>query len=523
MRKIVILFLVTAMNLTFLYPTADAASIESEVGIVKETVMIQSDCSDIKENFQYFSDNLSGDPLPQLDVDTATITVRSQPIYNGDTTLVANAILKREGNTDIRLNAGGDHTYVTYLQIDSEEIAGNDTPKIKLWSEGRASAAKGVSGLYIKIANGLTSGIYSFEADVYAPQPYTLRYIISRCPEFSNTWQMFDETGGYVLPQAMTGWKKLRVDLNVDKQQVITYLDNEVQGQPAFYQSKEPGYPPTYFGIMSINNGIIYIDNIKLTKIDGSVQLSLNKSNLMEVKNSESDSMISIIGMNASGSPFDIYTIVAAYDDKEQLIGICQAKKSILSDGTINESDIPLSGINGISYVGSNNIHNVATLKVFASHSLDYLYPNIYALTVKDDTNFPVFYDINNHNDKSHEWYTGSAFTPISSWAQNQTNKFAYIAPEAGEYEIRVRYANGHADAKTLSLYVNGIDQKQLSFVPTNDPTNGKQAWNTWSDLIETVTLVKGANTIYLKQDDGQDTGDFNVDAICIKPVTSEN
>ena len=515
MKKILITLLIIAMNLPVLASVSSAASIDSEVGKIQETVMINSDFSDMNGDFSNLpTNNITGNPKPQFYSDTVSLVVYQQPIHNGDTTLVANAILKQTGNMDIRLSAGGDNTYKTYWQVNSENIAGNDTKKIKMWSTGNADRAKGVTGFYIKASNGVcaASAVYSFEADVYAPQARTLRYVISRNQGFQNTWQMYTEPGGYVLPDAITEWKKLRIDLDVANKRVSTYLDNELQGQPAYYKSQEPGWPAGYFGIMSINNGTIYIDNARFTKIDRSIKLSLNKLNMTEVKNSPLNSTLSITGTNTSGSSFDIYTILGAYDITNQLIGIYQAKKTISTNGSVADGSIPIFGDNGISYISNNDINNVATLKMFVSDSLEYLYPNIYAISVKDNTISPVFYDLNK-NVTEHEWYAGNGFAPISG---GQTDTVTYNATEAGEYELRVRYANGDSSAKTLSLYVNDQDQKQLSFDST------KSAWNTWSDVVTTVTLRKGDNSIFLKKDDG-DTAGLNVDTICIKPVTSVN
>ena len=511
MKKKLIALLVMAMNVTVLCSVVSATGLDSEVGMVNGTVMISSDLSDVYENPANVE--LDGERPPVLESATKTFSVIPQRLNNPDTTTVANAILKKSGNLDIRLSAGGDNTYTTYMQVNSDEVLGNDTPKLKLWSEGSASAARGVTGLYIKASNGecANPAIYSFEADVYVPQARTLRYVISRCQRFDNTWDMYTEPGGYIIPDAITRWKKLRIDLDVDSRKVSTYLDNELLGQPSFYETQEQGYPAGYIGIMSINNGTIYIDNIKFTKIEKSIKLSLNKSNLAGVKSSVADSTLSITGTNKTTNPYDIYAIMGAYDDENNLLGIYQSKKTISADGSVVDGSIPLSNIN---YFGSNSISNVTTLKLLAWNSLDVMSPYIRSLEVKDNTNTPVVYDINT-GDTEHEGYTGSGFSGIGGGA-GQTDVITYNATEAGVYELRVRYANGDASTKTLSLYVNNADQEQISFESNN---TGFRAWRTWSDVVTTVTLNPGANTIYLSKD-AEDSGGLNLDAIRIKPVT---
>jgi len=513
MKKFIAVLLVMAISLTVFCSVGTATGIDSETGIVNGTIWIASDFSDVDFTDSYFwCDPNYFNELPYLEDNI--LIIPPQHSINGDCASIAGVTLKENNdfNIDIRFGGGGDGTYSPHLQIVSDNIEGNNTPKVKMWSEGSVNESRqAVTGLYVKLGNAITVGKYSFEADVYAPEPRTLRYIISRCPEFTNTWQASDETGGYVIPDGMSTWKKLRIDLDVDTQRVTVYLNNELQSTTVFYDSKVNGYPPSYFGVMSLNGGPVYIDNVKFTKVDGTVQLSLNKSNLTEIKNSESDSIVSITGTNTSESPFDVYAVLGAYDANNKLIGLYSTKRSISTDGSVADANISISNI---CYSQGNNIQNVAILKMFAWDSFGGLSPYIQPITVKDDTNLPVFLELSNGM-RNHEWYTGDGFFPIDG-PITTTNTVTYNAAEAGEYEIRVRYANGTTETKTLSLYVNGEDQKQLSFLPPVLPNNN--GWETWSDVVTTVTLQKGENTIFLRKDD-DDTGMLNVDEICIRPI----
>lgn len=103
-----------------------------------------------------------------------------------------------------------------------------------------------------------------------------------------------------------------------------------------------------------------------------------------------------------------------------------------------------------------------------------------------------------------HSHYTGEGFT--DGW-DNQNDSVSFIVDggaAGGTKDLRIRYAVGNASTRTLSLYVNGVKVKQLSFPATLN-------WDTWGSVMESVTINSGVNTIMLRYDAG-DNGIINVD-----------
>ena len=83
----------------------------------------------------------------------------------------------------------------------------------------------------------------------------------------------------------------------------------------------------------------------------------------------------------------------------------------------------------------------------------------------------------------------------------------------AGTYNMVVRYAAGDIDfwadnsvQRTISLYLNGIKDRQLSFTGTGSST-------TWADQTAYINLNAGDNTIEFRVD-ADDTGYMNIDYI---------
>ena len=68
-----------------------------------------------------------------------------------------------------------------------------------------------------------------------------------------------------------------------------------------------------------------------------------------------------------------------------------------------------------------------------------------------------------------------------------------------------MRYSAGNG-ARTVSVYVNGVDVKQTSLPATTN-------WDTWGNKTETLTLNAGSNTIAYKYD-SSDSGWINIDYI---------
>lgn len=83
---------------------------------------------------------------------------------------------------------------------------------------------------------------------------------------------------------------------------------------------------------------------------------------------------------------------------------------------------------------------------------------------------------------------------------------FSVASKDAGIYKGMLRYANGQANSRTLSLYVNGTYVRQLT-LPVVAPAD----WSQWEMLAFDIPLDAGKNTVVLARD-AQDTGEVNVD-----------
>ncbi len=103
--------------------------------------------------------------------------------------------------------------------------------------------------------------------------------------------------------------------------------------------------------------------------------------------------------------------------------------------------------------------------------------------------------------------YSGTGFVGgLNSAGDSMT--FNVNAPFTGNYNVDMRYANGQSNARTISIYVNGVKIRQSSY-----PATG--SWDTWSNVSDSLTLNSGINTISYKADAG-DTAGFNPDFINI-------
>jgi hypothetical protein len=103
-----------------------------------------------------------------------------------------------------------------------------------------------------------------------------------------------------------------------------------------------------------------------------------------------------------------------------------------------------------------------------------------------------------------HTGYSGTGFV-AGYWTQGATTTFNVSVLSAGSYNVDMRYSAGNG-ARTVSIYVNGVDVKQTSLSATTN-------WDTWGDKIETLTLNAGSNTIAYKYD-SSDSGWTNIDYI---------
>lgn len=113
----------------------------------------------------------------------------------------------------------------------------------------------------------------------------------------------------------------------------------------------------------------------------------------------------------------------------------------------------------------------------------------------------------------NHSGYSGDGFV---DGYQNSgaTTTFNVNVSAAGSYSLDLRYANAMGAGKTVSIYINGVKLKSAAF--PNLPN-----WDTWSNVVETITLNSGNNTITYKYDAG-DTGNINLDYIILTSLDAE-
>ncbi|WP_163539855.1 TIM-barrel domain-containing protein [Gracilibacillus sp. YIM 98692] len=113
---------------------------------------------------------------------------------------------------------------------------------------------------------------------------------------------------------------------------------------------------------------------------------------------------------------------------------------------------------------------------------------------------------------QNHWFYSGEFFVDGLT-SEGSAATFHVYAPEAGDYELNLDYANGTQNVQTLSLFANGKYQRQLSL----DHSGGN--WNIWQTATDTVTLNKGINTVTY-QYTSSDSGNVNLDKLDVKPIS---
>lgn len=114
--------------------------------------------------------------------------------------------------------------------------------------------------------------------------------------------------------------------------------------------------------------------------------------------------------------------------------------------------------------------------------------------------------------DTEHPGFSGSGF--VSGFGtQGASVTIHPEVPEAGDYRMALRYANGphpFEGEKTISLIVNG-ESRQITL-----PSTG--AWPNYQFYVDDLTLNEGTNTIELKYAEGDD-GHVNLDSLRIAPA----
>jgi len=114
-----------------------------------------------------------------------------------------------------------------------------------------------------------------------------------------------------------------------------------------------------------------------------------------------------------------------------------------------------------------------------------------------------------------HTGYTGTGF--VGGYTDGNkgsaTTSFAVNAATAGNYNLKLRYANGTGSAHTLTLYVDGVARTQVSFGAT-------ASWNDWVTQASTVALTAGNHTVaYVFT--SNDNGNINVDSLDVDAVVT--
>lgn len=111
-----------------------------------------------------------------------------------------------------------------------------------------------------------------------------------------------------------------------------------------------------------------------------------------------------------------------------------------------------------------------------------------------------------------HTGYAGTGFVD-GYLAQGPSTTFAVNVTEAGSRGVTLKYANASGSAKTISIYVNGTKIRQSTLPNLAN-------WDTWSTVLETLSLNAGNNTIAYKYDAG-DSGNINLDQITVATTVS--
>ena len=105
----------------------------------------------------------------------------------------------------------------------------------------------------------------------------------------------------------------------------------------------------------------------------------------------------------------------------------------------------------------------------------------------------------------NHSGYSGSGFVDHLESDDASVTFYAKV-PNAGDYDVTLRYANGGSIARSLSVYVNGQYVESAALAQTG-------GWDNWSDKDLTLHLTAGSNCISFRYDlDACDTGFVNLD-----------
>lgn len=106
-----------------------------------------------------------------------------------------------------------------------------------------------------------------------------------------------------------------------------------------------------------------------------------------------------------------------------------------------------------------------------------------------------------------HAGYSSTGFVD-GYLTQGPATTFTVSVSAAGTRNVTLKYANASGSDKTISIYVNGVKQRQTTLPNLAN-------WDTWSTKAEALPLNSGSNTIAYKYDAG-DTGNVNLDLITV-------
>jgi hypothetical protein len=110
----------------------------------------------------------------------------------------------------------------------------------------------------------------------------------------------------------------------------------------------------------------------------------------------------------------------------------------------------------------------------------------------------------------NHPGFSGTGFWDNVGTVGNYV-EFSVNSISGGSTDITCRYSSGDSN-KTMTMYVNGVKHKVLTFTST-------KGWDNWASSVENVNLNVGNNTIRYQYDNGN-TGYINVDYIQIKAIS---
>lgn len=100
--------------------------------------------------------------------------------------------------------------------------------------------------------------------------------------------------------------------------------------------------------------------------------------------------------------------------------------------------------------------------------------------------------------------YSGTGYVGGLDLALGNAITFQVDANSNATYQVDFRYSNATGTAQTLSLYVNDVHDKDITF-----PNTGEWGY-TWATLKSSIPLTAGINSIKLQLDAGDGATDID-------------